>query len=125
MKKLSGFLLLALSIFAVSSAQADYVCQVTYWPSQGTSGDNGHLRVSFSTQPTCPSAGRVTYSLCSQNSTSSACARDNAYKYSLTVLMTHLQILTDAAQSSSKVNKHIGDCEGGVTACLITMEYLP
>lgn len=125
MKKLSAFLLLTLSFFLVNSAQADYVCQVTYWPSKGTTGDNGHLRVSFSTQSTCPSAGRVTYSLCSQNSTSSACARDDAYKYSLTVLMVHFQALIDAAQSSSKVNRHIGDCEGGVTACLITMEYLP
>jgi hypothetical protein len=124
MKKLSGFLLLVLSIFAVSSAQAFYVCQVTYWPSQGTLGDNGYVRVVFSAQSTCPSANRVTYNLCSENSTAVECAASTRYEYNLTVLLAHFQALKDSAHSSRVVNLHTAACEGGVGMCLINMDYV-
>jgi hypothetical protein len=123
MKKLSGFLLLVLSIFAISSAQADYVCQVMYWPSQGTLGDNGYLRVAFSAESSCPSANRKTYYLCSENSTGPECAASTRYEYNLSVLLAHFQALRDAAHGSSIVNLHVSSCEGGVGLCLINVAY--
>jgi hypothetical protein len=123
MKKLSGFLLLVLSIFSVSSAQADYVCQVTYWPSQGTLGDNGYVKVVFSTESTCPSANRKTYYLCSENSTGPECASSARYEYNLTVLLTHFNALRDVAQRSSPVLLFTSGCEGGVGSCLTNITY--
>jgi hypothetical protein len=123
MKKLSGFLLLVLSFFVVSSAQADYVCQVAYWPSQGTLGDSGYVKVIFSTESTCPSANRKIYYLCSENSTGPECAASTRYEYNLSVLLAHFQALRDAARSSSAALLHTSGCEGSVGSCLINVTY--
>lgn len=123
MKKLSVILLLVLSFFVINSARADYVCQVMYWPSQGTLGDNGYLRITFSAESSCPSATRKTYYLCSENSTGPECAASTRYEYNLNVLLAHFQALRDAAKSSSVVNLHVSSCEGGVGLCLINVAY--
>jgi hypothetical protein len=124
MKKLSGFLLLVLSIFFVSSAHASYVCQVAYWPSQGSLGDSGYLRIVFSSESSCPSANRSTYYLCSENSTDPQCASSTRYEYNLTVLLAHLEALQSAAQNSNSVLLHVSGCEGNVGSCLINVNYL-
>jgi hypothetical protein len=123
MKKLSAFLLLTLSFFLVSSAQADYVCQVTYWPSQGTLGDSGYVKVVVSAESSCLSANRKAYHLCSENSTSPECASTVRFEYNLTVLLAHFNALRDVAQRSSPVLLFISGCEGGVGSCLTNVTY--
>ena len=126
MKNLLAIIITVSTVFAAQFASADYICNVTYWPSQGTLGDSGYVRTSFYSGPACTGTARGYYYLCSENSTSSLCASSTRYEYSLEVLLAHFHALREAAITESSVLLNVTTACNGSTGeyCLINVTYL-
>ena len=125
MKKIVVIILSLSALCAAQFASADYICNVTYWPSQGTLGASGYVRASFYTAPSCTGTSRGYFYLCSENSTASQCASSTRYEYSLEVLLAHFRAMQDAAINGEYVLRNVTtDCNGNTGEfCLINVQY--
>jgi hypothetical protein len=113
------------SLLSAGEASADYLCSVTYYPGAGTSvGNEGNVRITVYTGPSCTGSFVDTYYLCTGGATANVCSSVSIYRYERSGLLAMFSALQRAASLDQRVTVGTTNaCYAGGTSCLANVSF--